>query len=365
MMPSECPSLFTIKISEKARETMNPIRNIVDVMKLVPNPAKKVLSLALGDPTAFGNMNCPEHVTQAVKKALEDPKTNGYAPQIGNPIARSSISQYYNRTYGYNLTEGDVIIGSGCSGALELALEVLLNKGDAILLPQPGFSLYTTIVESIQAKPIFYPLDPDNSWQIKLSSLESLIKEHSPKVWLINNPSNPCGSVYPKRHLEECLKIASKYKIPIIADEIYEGMTFCKFKFYPLASLQPRVPILTCGGIAKKFCVPGWRLGWITLHEIDNELSAVRKGLVDLGGLILGANTLVQAALPDILNNDDPKWHDKINKHLEDNSMLVMDMLKGIRGLSPIQPQGTMYMMVHHSSNILNVGSNRSIRKIH
>ena len=346
MMPSEFPSPPTIKISEKAKETSNPIRNIVDVMKLTPNPAKKVISLALGDPTSFGNMNCPEHVTDAVKKALEDPKSNGYAPQIGSPIARSSIAQYYNRTYGYHLTEGDVIIGSGCSGALELALEVLLNKGDAILLPQPGFSLYKTIVDSIQANPVFYPLDPDNSWQIKLSALESLIERHSPKVWLINNPSNPCGSVYPKEHLEACLKVASKFKIPIIADEIYEGMTFREFNFYPLASLQPKVSILTCGGIAKKFCVPGWRLGWITLHEVNNELNMVRKGLVDLGGLILGANTLMQAALPDILNNDDLNWHNEINNHLEENANLVMGMLKGVPGLTPIQPQGTMYMMV-------------------
>jgi tyrosine aminotransferase len=346
MINGETPVFPIIKISEKANGTTNPIRNIVDVMKLDPNPEKKVISLALGDPTAFGNMDCPDHVNQAIKNALENPKVNGYSPQIGSVAARSSIAQYYNRTFGYKLTEGDVVIGSGCSGALELVLEVLLNKGDTILLPQPGFSLYKTIVESLLAKPIFYPLDPNNSWQIKLTDLENLIREHSPKVLLINNPSNPCGSVYSKEHLEECLMIASKYQIPIIADEIYEGMTFQGFTFYPLASLNPKIPIFTCGGIAKKFCVPGWRLGWLTLHEINNELSAVRKGLVDLGGLILGANTLVQAALPEILNNDNPKWHNKINQHLEDNAKLVTEMLKGVSGLTPIPPQGTLYMMV-------------------
>lgn len=76
---------------------------------------------------------------------------------------------------------------------------------------------------------------------------------------LINNPSNPCGSVYPKSHLMDLIQIAIKYDLPVIADEIYADMVFEGHEFHALASLTDKVPILSCGGLAKKYLVPGWR----------------------------------------------------------------------------------------------------------
>lgn len=347
-----------IKVSSKACTTSNPIRNIVDVMKLEANPSKPVLSLALGDPTVFGNMDAPSFVTEALINVIQiNPKANGYAPQIGSPLARQAISNYYTKQYGLKLSEQDVVITSGCSGALQMCIEVLCSPGDSILLPQPGFSLYKTIADSNHSTPIFYPLNPKREWEIDLEAVESLLKNStSIKAWLINNPSNPCGSVYSKQHLTECLKLSQKYRIPIIADEIYEGMTFPgKNPFIPLASISEcKVPVLSCGGIAKRFCVPGWRLGWILVHEVANELQVVRKGLVDLAGLILGANTLVQAALPQILSADSSAWHASVNAHIQENAQLVLKLLNSVPGLTPIPPQGAMYMMV--STRIIVLG---------
>ena len=84
---------------------------------------------------------------------------------------------------------------------------------------------------------------------------------------VVTNPSNPCGSVYSKKHLLDILAVAERHFLPIIGDEIYDGMVFKGQQFYSLASLSKNVPILSCGGIAKRYLVPGWRVGWILIYD--------------------------------------------------------------------------------------------------
>lgn len=105
--------------------------------------------------------------------------------------------------------------------------------------------------------------------------MESKI-DKTTKAILINNPSNPCGSVYSKEHLESILRIAEKYHLPIISDEIYADMVFEGHKFYPIGSLSSKVPVLSIGGLAKVYLAPGWRLGWIALYDKLGVLNKVR-----------------------------------------------------------------------------------------
>ena len=108
--------------------------------------------------------------------------------------------------------------------------------------------------------------------------MEQLIDERT-KLIFVNNPSNPCGSVYSKDHLNAILDVAERNKLPIISDEIYGNMCFTGSTFYPLASLTTQVPILAVGGIAKEFLVPGYRVGWILLHDRNDILKDVISGI--------------------------------------------------------------------------------------
>lgn len=96
--------------------------------------------------------------------------------------------------------------------------------------------------------------------------MESLIDDKTACI-LVNNPSNPCGSVYSEQHLRDILALAEKHHLPIIADEIYCDLVFKGNQFYPMATLTKEVPILSVGGLAKKYLVPGWRVGWVTVHD--------------------------------------------------------------------------------------------------
>jgi tyrosine aminotransferase len=113
-----------------------------------------------------------------------------------------------------------------------------------------------------------------------------------------------------------------------------------------MATLTSTVPILSVGGLAKKWLVPGWRIGWILIHDRNNVFAEVNEGLHQLAQIILGPNSLIQAAVPDILEKTPESFYKETIKQLEDNVKLSMEKVSKIDGLVPVQPQGAMYMMV-------------------
>lgn len=154
-------------------------------------------------------------------------------------------------------------------------------------MPRPGFPIYRTLAETIGVEVKTYNLIPENNWEIDLNDLEMKIDENTAAL-IINNPSNPCGSVYDEDHLRSVLEIAYRYKIPVIADEIYERLVFPEKRFVSTASINAGVPILICGGLAKRFLVPGWRLGWIVVHDPIGAFDEIRAGLNALSQRIIG-----------------------------------------------------------------------------
>ncbi|XP_066933991.1 tyrosine aminotransferase-like [Clytia hemisphaerica] len=342
---------WVVQSSDMAKRTVNPIRRIVDNMKIEPNPNLSTISLSIGDPTIFGNLLPHPNILKAIEESLRSHKNNGYAPAVGQTQARKAIAEYMS-VPGAPLTEKDIIITSACSGAIEICLSALANAGDNIVCPRPGFSLYQTIGVSNALDVRFYNLLPEKEWEVDLNNLESQIDEKT-KCILVTNPSNPCGSVYSRKHLIDILEVAERHKIPILADEIYAYSVFSGETFYPLASLTTTVPILSCCAISKRFLVPGWRLGWIQIHDRNDVLAEVRKGLYDLATRILGANSVTQGALPKILSETPKEWFDENLRYIEDNAKLAMDRLSKVNGLEPIQPRGAMYMMVGIDTEVL------------
>ncbi|KAK0049755.1 tyrosine aminotransferase, partial [Biomphalaria pfeifferi] len=296
------------------------------------------------DPTVFGNLPMSEEIENAVIKCIKQRKYNGYAPSVGFDFARQAIAEYVS-TPSSQVQAKDVILTSGCSGALELCISCLAEPGHNILIPKPGFSLYKTLAESLGIEVRSYNLLPEHSWEIDLQHLEKLIDDETAAV-IVCNPSNPCGSAYRKEHLLAILETVARHKKPVIADEIYEHFVFNGQAYHSLASLSTVVPILACSGLTKRFLVPGWRLGWIVINDRNYAFTEVRNGLLKLSQRILGPNTLVQAALPEILKLTPKSFYTETLEYLETNAQLFYKYLSKIQGLMPIMPRGAMYMMI-------------------
>lgn len=296
-----------------------------------------------GDPTTFGNLQPADQVLEAMKNVIEEGNYNGYGPSVGFIESRQAVAEY-SRHQG-KVTSNDVILCSGCSCSLDLCIAAIAGPGQNILIPKPGFSIYGTLAEGFNIECRSYRLIPEKNWEIDLKHLEMLIDENTSAI-IVTNPSNPCGSVFSKQHILEILAIAERHYVPIIADEIYEHFVFPGNEYYSVSALSKNVPVLSCGGLTKRFLVPGWRLGWIIIHDRHSAFQEVRKGLVSLSSRILGSNSLVQGALPAILKNTPQKFYDELVETLQNHANIAYQLLKEIPGLTPIMPMGAMYMMV-------------------
>lgn len=140
-----------------------------------------------------------------------------------------------------------------------------------MLVPRPGFPLYRVVIEALGGFVKEYPLNSDLEWQCDTIIMDSLI-DCKTRAIIITNPSNPCGSNFSPEHLKDIVSVARKHNLPIIADEIYGGCVFGeKALFTPITCVGRDVLILSLGGLAKEFVVPGWRLGWITIHHNSSD----------------------------------------------------------------------------------------------
>ena len=155
-----------------------------------------------------------------------------YGPSTGCVKAREAVATHISvpggevpdiprrgssDSYSHQVTAEDVILCSGCSCALDIAIATLADAGANILVPRPGFPLYTTLAAGLGIHTRDYDLLPDQDWQVDLDHMESLI-DHNTAAIIVNSPSNPCGSVFSPAHLVQILEIAERYKVPIIGE---------------------------------------------------------------------------------------------------------------------------------------------------
>lgn len=306
---------------------------------------KNLIPLSIGDPTVFGNLQPPPTAITALQRLVAEGKSNGYAPSTGTVAARTAIATRFGSSGPHPLTPNDVMICSGASGALHIAMDAMLDAGDNILLPKPGFSLYATIAGYLNVEVRYYNLLPERGWECDLDQMATLVDGRT-RALLINNPSNPNGSNFTRAHLQQLVAFASRHRLPIISDEIYGDMVFAGHTFTPIADLSEDVPVVTASGLAKQYLVPGWRIGWLLFHDRQGKLAAAKAAALALTQIILGANTLCQALVPTLLLETPLDYYSALNQTLEDQSLFLYESIRAIPGLRPIEPQACMYLMV-------------------
>jgi tyrosine aminotransferase len=363
-------SWTTITPSAAAQATFNPIRGVVDKISPDPKHPKSFLKLSIGDPTIDKNLLPPPCAIEAIQHAVASHQFDGYGPAIGYPESRAAVAGFWNENFvnpntahsgpegGKKFVADDVILTSGASQALEIAISALCNPGDVLLTPAPGFSLYSVICSNKGVENVLYHCVAEKQWEIDLVALEKSILEIKEskrrlRAVLVNNPGNPTGSNFTPDHVKAVCALCAKHHLPIIADEIYAGMAFNGAVFTSVANFA-EVPALIVGGIAKSFVVPGWRLGWIIKHDLisdaaqnEKPLDRIWNGCWALATLIIGPNTIIQAALPKMLANAETKeYRNQLTKTIGDQSALCYDLLKNASGLRPIRADGAMYMLI-------------------
>lgn len=187
---------------------------------------------------------------------------------------------------------------------------------------------------------------PEQNWDVDLESLKAQIKPNT-KAILVNNPSNPCGSCFTKEHMLEILAIADEYRIPIISDEVYYGLSYNDERpFISMGNLTSTVPVICTGALSKIYCVPGWRCGWTIVYNNSGYFDKVIDNLGKHCMILLHPNSLVQYALPKILGTVPDSFFTELKLKLKTASNTAFVRLSNIRGIKPIKSSAAMYMMV-------------------
>src|SRR5882672_4280474 len=181
------------------------IRNLVSAAEAQERVGRSVVYLNIGDPQAYG-FRPPHHVVEAVARALRNSFT-GYAHSAGLRVARAAVAAYAT-ALGAPTEPEHVLITSGASEAADLVLTALVNEGDEVLVPAPGYPLYPAILNKLGAIARYYQLESARGWQPPVERMRSLITARTRALILIN-PNNPTGSITPDETTIELLELAA------------------------------------------------------------------------------------------------------------------------------------------------------------
>jgi aspartate/methionine/tyrosine aminotransferase len=237
-----------------------------------------------------------------------------------------------------------VLVTSGASEAADILLTALLNPGDEVLLPAPGYPIYPAIISKLGAVSRYYPLDHANGWQLSVDRLGALINSRTRALVLIN-PNNPAGSIVPDETTRQVIELAQRHNILVISDEVYRELCFDASPT-PAATLAEVVdaPLVTLESLSKTHLVPGWRVGWMRITHAEKMPDLV-KAIHKLAGGRLCSPTPTQYAVRPALEGSREFQKDFI-KELKKRRDVAVRHVQNTPGLSCVVPQAAFYLMI-------------------
>lgn len=326
--------------SSNVAQVTYAVRDVVLWAREAAAAGRELIALNIGDPCLF-DFRTPEHVTEAIVAALRENRTS-YTASEGTPEALEAIRRDAEQRKGIRSIRS-ILIGHGASEPIEILLTALLNPGEAVLVPQPGYPLYQAVLAKLAARAIPYNLDEQNGWQPSVSEIAERAAATGVRALVLINPNNPTGSLTSKGKLEAILEIAARHQLVVLSDEIYDRMLLDPgLEHLATASLRDDLVIATFAGLSKVWLGPGLRLGW----SIVSGPAAAAQPLIDAMGQLararLCASHPVQCAVKAALDGPTDHIRETCLK-LRRRRDLTVERLAAIPGVSLVPPQGAFY----------------------
>ncbi|BEH08479.1 MULTISPECIES: pyridoxal phosphate-dependent aminotransferase [Geobacter] len=343
-------------VTPGAGELTYEIRNIVNVAEKLQKHGIKINWENIGDPIVKGE-EIPRWMKEIVAAAVMENDTWGYCHTRGVLETREFLCGLTNSRGGAQITPDDIIFFNGLGDAISTVYGNLRHE-TRILMPSPTYTTHS-IGEAAhaQAAPVCYRLKPEDSWLPDLEDLENHVK-YNPQISgiLLINPDNPTGMVYPREVLEQFVAIARRYELFIIADEVYNNITYNGQATVPISDVIGDVPAIAMKGISKEIPWPGSRCGWIEVYN-GNRDEQFRKFLNSILSAKMNevcSTTLPQKCIPAIMKH--PEYQTYLRERIacyERMSTITYDCLKQVPGLLVNRTNGAFYMSVAFRDGLL------------
>jgi alanine-synthesizing transaminase len=327
-----------IPVAERVGGFSYAIRNIVAEARKLESAGRTVRYLNIGDPVIFG-FQTPPHMIEAVERAMRDGH-NGYAPSVGILAAREAVTAECVQR-GMPMTPDRVVVTSGTSEGIELALTAIAGPGDEVLIPVPTYPLYTAVLAKIGARPVFYRTDQHRGWQPDTDHVRSLITVRT-RALVVIDPNNPTGATYSTEARRALADIADRYNFPLLADEVYADLAF-DGPVGAIAAVNSDAPVITFSSLSKAYLAPGWRCGWLAVAATD-RLDEVLGGIKKLADGRLCSTGPMEHALAAALTGD--RSHQQTFRDaLRERASVTHRKLNAIDGMTCVAPTAAFYAM--------------------
>ena len=319
------------------------IGSIAESATLAVDAKAKALKAAGADVIGFGagepDFATPPAIVEAAIEAARRPATHRYTPAAGLPALREAVAVKTLRDSGYDIKAAQVLVTNGGKQAVYQAFATLLDPGDEVLLPAPYWTTYPEAIALAGGVPVDVPTDETSGYLVTVDQLEAARTART-KVLLYCSPSNPTGAVYPREQVEAIGRWAVEHGIWVVADEIYEHLTYdgAEAVSMPVAVPELADTCIIVNGVAKTYAMTGWRVGWmISPADVTKAATNLQSHLTS------NVNNIAQyAALAAV--NGDLTAVDEMRTAFDRRRRIMTKLLNDIPGVTCPEPLGAFYV---------------------
>ncbi len=310
----------TIAVTSKAREMRAAGRDVI--------------GLGAGEP----DFDTPDNIKEAAIEAIKKGDTK-YTAVDGTPALKKAIQAKFQRENNLSYDLEQISVGTGGKQVLYNVFMATINKSDEVIIPAPYWVSYPDIILLAGGKPKIIKCEENENFKLTPKKLEKAISKKT-KWIILNSPSNPTGSAYTKKEIEDLAEVLKKYKkVYILSDDIYEHITYDNFKFFTIAQipyLKDRT--LTMNGVSKSYSMTGWRIGYAAgPKEIIKAMAKIQSQSTS------NPTSISQAAAVEALNGAQGFIKERADSFKQRRNFVV-ESLNSIKGINCLKPEGAFYV---------------------
>ncbi|MEO0025638.1 MAG: pyridoxal phosphate-dependent aminotransferase [candidate division WOR-3 bacterium] len=294
--------------------------------------SRTVIHLEIGEP----DFATPRHIVEAAKQALDEGWTH-YGPSAGLPELREAIADYAGRMRGVKFFPEQVVVTPGAKPVMAFAIMALVDTGDEVIYPNPGFPIYESMIEYMGGRPVPVRLREERNFRLDAEELAQMVNSRT-KLIVINSPANPTGGVLTREDLRLIADTALKHNVWILADEIYSEIIY-DHPFDSIAQfpdVHPRLIILD--GFSKTFAMTGWRIGYgIMPRDMAEKMARIETNINSCT-----ATFIQRACLAALQGPKEPV--ERMVAEFKKRRDFIVDGLNRLPGFRCLKPQGAFYV---------------------
>jgi aspartate/methionine/tyrosine aminotransferase len=300
--------------------------------KELERQGRKIVHLEIGEP----DFDTPAHIRQAAAQALEEGWTH-YGPSPGDPELREAIAEDVSKSRGVKVSPEEVVVVPGAKPIIFFGIMALVDEGDEVIYPNPGFPIYESVINFVGATPVPIPLREENEFRLDAEELATLVTPRT-KMIIINSPQNPTGSVLTAEDIEAIAATAAEHDVWVMSDEAYSRMVYDGEHHSIIALPGMKERTILIDGFSKTYAMTGWRLGYgvcpkaVTdaIARLETNCNSCTPSFIQRAGIVALRSSQAES--------------EAMMAEFKARRDVIVEGLNSLPGITCVKPSGAFYV---------------------